>query len=113
MKRAVSGRRRDVDELSEYSALGVQFNSLGNNNGQHSDSFQPSHAGTESAAQGSYMGKHRTSSEQWNPGNVEDWDEDRYQSSWGSSPVGGGSDAPQAISPVQFSSPGTHDVWND
>jgi hypothetical protein len=85
--------------------LGQQFNSLGNNNGQHGGgSPQSGTVGTPDAAQGGYMGKHRQPSEQWNPANGGDWSETQYQSHYGSSPTSPAN--PNAgdanIQPVQF-----------
>jgi hypothetical protein len=56
------------------------------------------------------MGTHRKPVEQWNPAVANtDWDEDKYQSTWGSTDMS----ADPSLSTVQFSSPGTHDVWDN
>jgi hypothetical protein len=109
-----------VSDTDSSSNLGPQFPSnsdtvvgpLGNSIGEHSSSVG---ATSTDAAQGQYMGKHRKSHERWNPqAGVPGFDEARYQRTWGSSPVGGGSDEPQNISPVQFTGGlGTTSKWDD
>jgi hypothetical protein len=84
---------------------------LGNVAGQHDTRPGATPVGAD---QGQYVGKHRKPSERWNPQvGVPGFDESRYQSTWGSSPVGGGSDQAQELRSVHFSSLGIHDVWDD